>query len=65
MRWIEARGNIAVLQVILGHRDITTTMRYARVTDGLMCAEAAEVESWIEMTVLENFDLELGIDRRK
>jgi integrase len=65
MRWIEAEGNIAVLQLILGHRDLTTTMRYARVTDGLVSHEAERVESRIQMAVLESFDLELGIDRRR
>ena len=45
MRWLEAGGNLAVLQQILGHRDLSTTMRYARVTDDLIEREAARVAS--------------------
>lgn len=44
MRWLEAGGNLAVLQQILGHRDLSTTMRYARVTDDLITREAERVE---------------------
>lgn len=44
MRWLEAGGNLAVLQQILGHRDLTTTMRYARVTDDLIEREAERVD---------------------
>ena len=43
MRWLEAGGNLAVLQHILGHRDLSTTMRYARVTDDLITREAERV----------------------
>src|SRR5439155_5664167 len=43
MRWLAAGGNLAVLQQILGHRDLATTMRYARVTDELIEREAARV----------------------
>ncbi len=43
MRWLEAGGNLAVLQQILGHRDLSTTMRYARVTDELLEREAKRV----------------------
>jgi integrase len=43
MRWLEAGGNLAVLQQILGHRDLSTTMRYARVTDDLIEREAERV----------------------
>lgn len=43
MRWLKAGGNLAVLQYILGHRDLTTTMRYARVTDDLIRREAERV----------------------
>ena len=44
MRWLAAGGNLAVLQHILGHRDLSTTMRYARVTDELITREAERVE---------------------
>lgn len=44
MTWLANGGNLAVLQHILGHRDLTTTMRYARVTDALVEQEAARVE---------------------
>lgn len=44
MRWLAHGGNLAILQHILGHRDLTTTMRYARVTDALVEQEAARVE---------------------
>ena len=44
MRWLAHGGNLAVLQHILGHRDLTTTMRYARVTDALVEQEAARLE---------------------
>ena len=43
--WLEAGGNLAVLQQILGHRDLSTTMRYARVTDELLEREAARVNA--------------------
>lgn len=42
-RWLEAGGNLAVLQRILGHRDLSTTMRYAQVTDELIEREAKRV----------------------
>jgi integrase len=44
MRWLEAGGNLAVLQQVLGHRDLSTTMRYARVTDDLIEREADLVD---------------------
>ena len=44
MRWLEAGGNLALLQQILGHRDLSTTMRCARVTDELIEREAARVQ---------------------
>lgn len=44
MRWLEAGGNLAVLQQVLGHRDLSTTMRYARVTDELIEREADRVD---------------------
>lgn len=43
MLWMEAGGNLAVLQQILGHRDLSTTMRYARVTDELIEREAVRI----------------------
>jgi len=44
-RWLAAGGNLAVLQQILGHRDLSTTMRYAQMTDELLEREAARVEA--------------------
>ena len=44
MRWLAAGGNLALLQQILGHRDLSTTMRYARVTDELLEREADRVD---------------------
>ncbi len=43
MRWLEAGGNLAVLQQIHGHRVLSMTMRYARVTDDPIEREAARV----------------------
>ena len=63
MRWVEAEGNLAVLQAILGHRDLTTTMRYARVTDALVWREAHDVADKLQIGVLEDFDAELGVER--
>lgn len=42
-RWLEAGGNLATLQLVLGHASITTTQRYARLTDEVVRAEAAKV----------------------
>ena len=44
----QAGGNLAALQHILGHRDLTTTMRYARVTDAFV-----EQEAWRVVFVLD------------
>jgi integrase len=42
-RWLEAGGNLATLQLVLRHASITTTQRYARLTDEVVRAEAARV----------------------
>jgi integrase len=44
MRWIGDRGSLATLQAVLGHRDLETTQRYARVTDDLVRADAKQIE---------------------
>lgn len=44
MRWLADGGSLAVLQAILGHKDLETTQRYARVTDDLVRAEARRIE---------------------
>ncbi len=44
MRWIADSGSLAVLQQVLGHRDLETTQRYARVTEDLVRAEARRIE---------------------
>src|SRR5262249_18746965 len=41
MCWLANGGNLPVLQHILGHRDLTTTMRSGRVPDALVTQEAA------------------------
>lgn len=43
MRWLAAGGSLPVLQELLGHRELSTTMRYARVTDDLVRREAERV----------------------
>jgi integrase len=58
MRWLEAGGNLAVLQHILGHRDLSTTMRYARVTDELAKREAHRVAER-HRRVVEDDDLDI------
>jgi site-specific recombinase XerD len=44
MRWIADSGSLAVLQEVLGHRDLDTTQRYARVTEDLVRAEAKRID---------------------
>lgn len=44
MRWISDSGSLAALQHVLGHKDLATTQRYARVTDDLVRAEAKRIE---------------------
>ncbi len=43
MRWLAAGGSLPVLQDLLGHRQLSTTMRYARVSEDLVLREAARV----------------------
>ncbi len=43
MAWLAEGGSLAVLQEVLGHRDLKTTQVYAKVTDDLVKREAARV----------------------
>ena len=43
MQWLADGGMLPVLQE-LGHRDLKTTAIYARVTEGLVRAEAKRIE---------------------
>ena len=43
MGWVAEGGSLAALQEVLGHKDLKTTMVYARVTDDLVKREAARV----------------------
>ncbi len=42
-RWLADGGSLATLQELMGHASITTTMRYARVTDDLVKRETRRV----------------------
>lgn len=48
MRWLAAGGSLAALQELLGHADISTTTRYARVTQSLVKSEARRVWEKLE-----------------
>lgn len=42
-RWVEAGGNLAVLQAILGHSSIVVTQRYAHLSDEAIFSEAKRI----------------------
>lgn len=44
IQWVAAGGSLAALQSILGHASIVTTMRYARLTEAHVRAEAERLE---------------------
>lgn len=44
-KWAERQGNLFSLQQILGHQDIKTTQRYARLTDAIVLAEKERISS--------------------
>ncbi len=48
MRWLDAGGSLSALQELLGHADISTTTRYARVTQSLVRTEAKRVFGKLE-----------------
>jgi integrase len=42
-RWLEAGGSLVALQELLGHAEISTTQRYARLTDAAVQSEVARI----------------------
>lgn len=42
-QWLERGGSLAALQQVLGHASITTTQRYAKLTDEAVMREAARI----------------------
>jgi integrase len=42
-RWVADRGSLSTLQELLGHADISTTMRYAKITQDVVEREARRV----------------------
>jgi integrase/recombinase XerC/integrase/recombinase XerD len=48
MRWLAAGGSLAALQELLGHADLSTTMRYAKATQSLVRDEAKRVFEKLE-----------------
>jgi len=48
MRWLAAGGSLSALQDLLGHADISTTTRYAKVTQTLVRNEARRVFEKLE-----------------
>jgi integrase len=48
MRWLSASGSLSALQELLGHADLSTTTRYARVTQSLVRTEAKRVFEKLE-----------------